>query len=93
MEVNKIVLRDQGKKTSEERDADMLRAVEKNLGTGPIIGEAREVLLSMSRNIMVRDLLLDAIGVTVERREQFFRDINKMMAEQDKKILAEREKE
>lgn len=92
MDIKKIILNDQDKLTSDERDLQMLRAVEKSCGTGPIIGEAREVLISMSRNIMVRDLLLSAMGITTEKSEKIFHEINQMLRDRDVKILAERAK-
>lgn len=92
MQVDRIVLNDQNKLTSDERDLQMLKAIEKQLGTGPIIGEAREVVLTMSRNIMIRDLVLDSMNVPVEVREKMFRYANEYLAEQDKKILEKRAK-
>lgn len=92
MNVEKIILEGQDNLTAEEKDMRMLKVIEKQMGTGPIIGEAREVLLTMSRNILVRDLLLDSLGVTVEKREGIFHTINDMLAERDKKIIADRKK-
>lgn len=89
IEIKKLII-DQAGKTSMERDLAMLSLIEKSMGTGPIIGEAREVLLTMSRNIMVRDLLLDSMGCPVDKRESIFHMINNMLDEQDKDILEAR---
>ncbi len=90
MNVERIILSGQDKLTSEEKDFQLLHEIEKQLGTGPIISEAREALLFMSRNLQVRDMLLDAMGLTTELREKYFIEINSMLDLRDQKILAER---
>lgn len=79
--------------TSDEKDDLFVKRVEKNLGTGPIIGEAYEILRQLSRNLMIRDLLLDAMGVSIENRKAMFKKVNSMLKEKDREILAKREEQ
>lgn len=89
MNFEKIIIQ-QNNRTSTERDEDMLKALEKHMNTGPIIGEAKEVILQLSRNIMIRDYLLEAMGVPVDTRETMFNQVSKMLDDQDAEILAKR---
>jgi hypothetical protein len=89
MNIEKIII-PQKNRTSSERDEDMLKSIQKHMNTGPIIGEAREVILTLSRNIMVRDYLLQGMGVSIESREKWFNEINVMLDEQDAEILKAR---
>lgn len=92
MDIKKIILEGQDKLTSDEKDEQMVDAISKLLNTGPIIGDSRDALLHMSRNIMVRDLLLDAMGMPVEYREKMFVTINGMLEARDKEILDARKR-
>lgn len=91
MEMNRIVLNNVDKLTSDEKDLLMLSALEKEFNTGPIIGEARALILRLSRNIQIRDLLMSVSGLDDNRREELFLAVTKMMDERDAEILAERE--
>lgn len=91
-EVKKIIIQDQNNLTSDERDVQMLEAAQKMFNTGPIIGEAREVLLYFSRNLMVRDLLLDSMGMDAKAREKMFLEVTKEIEAKDKEILEKRGK-
>ena len=55
--------------TSTEQNELLLKSLEENLNTGPIIGEARDVILHLANNLFVRDLYLDSIGLDVKKRE------------------------
>lgn len=90
--VEKIILNDQSNLTSDEKDMQMLKLMETRLNTGPIIGEARDVLLQLSRNLLVRDLYLDVLGISVDQRQDIFNSINKALAKRDKEILKARGK-
>ena len=92
-EFKKIIVEGSAAMTSIEKDLAMLKGLEQMMGTGPIIGEAREVIIQLSRNIMVRDLLLDSMGMSVETREHIFKVINDGLDARDAKILAERKKQ
>jgi len=92
MRVEKIILEADSETTSDERDLMMLNKIEEMLGTGPIIGEGREVILNLSRNLMIRDLILTSLGVPEDAKEELFRKANEIMREKDAKILKERKK-
>lgn len=90
MEIRKIILTGQNHLTSDEKDLQMVKSIERAMNTGPIIGESREVLLQMCRNIMVRDILLDVMGCSIDQREKMFLKINETLAEKDQEILTKR---
>ena len=76
-----------------ERAVELVETMEKLLNTGPIIGEARELCLSMSANILARDIILDGMGMDLDKREKAFIYINEQMEKHDAEILAERKKD
>lgn len=91
IETRRVVIEDHGKEmTTDERALAMVAGLEKELNTGPIIGEAREALIQMSHNLLARDLLLDAMGVDVNKREQIFADVMRIARERDAEILKKR---
>jgi hypothetical protein len=85
-----IIMEGVDKLTSDEQCAKMVQEFERVFKTGPIIGESRELLMHMSRNLYSRDLLLDALGFGVGRRQEMFQKVAEMMAKRDAKILEER---
>lgn len=92
MEVLKIVMKNDQRLTSHERIFQMLKVVEKQLNTGPIIGEAREVVLFLIRNLLVRDQIISALGVTNEKKEELFIFTEEYLDQTDKEVLEERRK-
>ena len=93
METKKIIIeeKDGQRMTSVERDQMLVRQVEKVMNTGPIIGEAKEIIEALSRNLVVRDLMLDLMGVDVNAREKAFVLVTGAMEKRDAEILKERE--
>lgn len=90
-ETAKIIIGDDGHEmTTTERALAMIRAMEKQFHTGPIIGEARELLVQMSHNILARDLLLDVIGIDVDQREKVFKEVMDCAQKRDIEILEKR---
>lgn len=77
-------------KTLEERNNEMIKLMEDHFKTGPIIGEARELLEYMSTNIYVRDLILDSFGMDEHKRKSYFDSVMKLIEEKDEEILAAR---
>lgn len=90
MEKLSIIVEAEGK-TSEEKNLALLHALEKQFKTGPIIGEARELILHLSDNLLVRDLLLSSMGFTDKKREQAFFQISEYLIKKDEEIMAARE--
>ncbi len=90
MPVEQITIHDQEGSTNDEMDIALLQGMEKLFETGPIIGEAREVLLHMARNIRVRDLILDSMNVELEQRKEMFEFVGMKLIEMDKDILKKR---
>lgn len=90
VKLKKIIIEDFNNKTSEEKHLDLIKQMEIQFNTGPIIGEAREVLYYMSQNLMVRDLLLNAMGVSDERKAELFIEVTEMIESKDKEILEAR---
>lgn len=63
-------------KTINEKIENMLEAIENQFSTGPIIGEKRDIILHLLRNLMIRDFILECeFGLSLEQRENLF---NKM---------------
>lgn len=89
---NCIIINDADKKTSLELDIELLKRIEKAANTGPIIGEAREMILTLSRNLRAMSMMLDVFKFDIKMREDFFRKFCEVEKERDKKILAERAK-
>ena len=79
-----------GPLTAHEKDILLLERVEKLMNTGPIIGEGRDILLSLSRNLAVRDIYLDSMGLDIKKRQMVFKSIIKMMDKNDEEILKQR---
>ena len=86
----KIIIDCTGKLTSDEKDLALVRAMEKQFNTGPIIGEAFELLIHMSRNLQARDLLLSAMGVDDDKKEKMFVEVMKLAEKYDDEILEKR---
>lgn len=86
-EVHKIIVEHGENMTTEEKLLKMLKDSEKAFDTGPIIGDSRELILNLLNNIYSRDLFLDVMGVSVEKREKIFRQIQEVQDEKDKEIL------
>lgn len=93
MKVDKLICDITKDCTSKEKDEMMLASLEKMYKTGPIIGECRDVILSLLNNLFIRDLYFDAKGVTVEKREAIFREISDYIEEKDQAILHKRKYE
>lgn len=87
--IDRIIVEGEGL-TSDERDDVFIKRLEKALNTGPIIGEAHNILRQLSRNLMIRDVMLSAMGMDVQKREESFKEVNRLLRKQDEKILAER---
>lgn len=85
-----VVLNSDANMTSRERDLMMIKSLEEKFKTGPIIGDAYEVILQLSRNIQVRDVLLQMMGMPVGERERMFQIVNDAMDARDQTILDER---
>jgi len=92
MKTEKIVI-EGSDMTSIEKDLAMLHQIEKILNTGPIIGEARDVILALSRNLLIRDLFISTMGISEKEKERIFQQANDFMEENDKKILKTRKTE
>ena len=70
----------------------MLEAQEKHFKTGPIIGEAREVIEHLCLNLFMREALLDMMDVSIESRIGFFEEIREIEKKKTKEILEKRKK-
>lgn len=90
MHMNKIVVNHGMNVTTEEKLLDMKKKMEKAFETGPIIGEAHELIMNLLLNLYQRDLLLDSLDMSLEKREEIFRMTGELMDERDKEILNER---
>ena len=91
-EMTKIIIQNSDEKTSEERNLELISSIEKQFNTGPIIGEAREVLYFMAENLMVRDLMLHMAGVTDAKKISMFSIVLTQIKKRDEDILKERNK-
>lgn len=91
MELNRIILDNYNKKTSSEKDLGLLYEMEKAFNTGPIIGEARDLLLHLIRNLQTRDLFLSCMGFDDAAKEEIFIKVNQQMEENDRELIRERE--
>lgn len=90
MMIEKVIVNNSSKETTDEQVLRMLAALEKQFNTGPIIGEVREPLLFALRNLMIRDMILESMGMNVHQREKIFFATEAAFDERDKKIIAER---
>ena len=88
-----IVIEDSNKKTSIERNLELIKQMEIQFNTGPIIGEAFELLYHMAENIMIRDLMLFAIGLPDNKKEKMFVDTKEIIEKMDEEILEKRKEE
>lgn len=93
MNVTKVLIPSDSNTTSMESHEKMLKSLERTFDTGPIIGESREVIFSLMRNLYIRDLLLDAMNITEEKRLELFLNVEKVIDEKDKEIMLKREAE
>lgn len=87
----KVVVNPKGK-TSEELYEDMLKQTEQTFNTGPIIGDAREVILSLLSNLYQRELVLEALGLDLGRRYEAFKQASLHIEKMDQMVLEERAK-
>lgn len=76
--------------TSGEMHQIVLKSLEKEFGTGPLIGEGREVILTLLENLYTRDITLDVMGVTLERRKEMFLKVAEITKKNDAETLARR---
>lgn len=90
MEVVKIVVENNQDLTSHEKNLQMMKLVEKQLNTGPIIGEAKEVVLFLLRNLLVRDHIISALGLHDDKKESLFVFTEEYLDKNDKEILEKR---
>ncbi len=90
MSMDKIEIKVRGK-TSEESNLQLISSFEKQFNTGPIIGEAKELLFQMANNIFIRDILFDSMGVDIKEREHRFKTVQALIEEKDEEILKKRE--
>ena len=88
--VHKVVVDHDVDTLSNEKCLKMLKEMEKQFNTGPIIGEARELLLNLIHNLYQRDLVLDAMGMSVKKREEIFKEVCKMEEVRDNEIKEKR---
>lgn len=86
-----VIISDAANRTREEKVLDMIGQIEKAFNTGPIIGEAKEVIYHLAENIFIRDLILEAMGKDVSTREKMFLEAMEVTELMDKKVLKERE--
>lgn len=78
--------------TSDERIEKIVEGFQKELSTGPIIGEAKSLVYALARNLFMRDEILYSMGMTLKRREEMFKGYTKVAAKHDKEVLKRREK-
>ncbi len=78
--------------TMSEQVLEGLKKIEKTFKTGPIIGEAREAILELITSNMAMSLMIDVVGISIERKEEMAKTIYGLFKERDKEVLAKRNK-
>lgn len=91
MKLTKIIINTQFK-TSDEQVEELIKATEDHLDTGPIIGEKREAIAYLARNILIRDIMIGLLNLNENAKYKMFNDVEKIMEKRDRKILKERKK-
>lgn len=81
------------KLTFDENIHISFKELEKKMNTGPIIGEAQEVIKNLLVSNAALSLLVSCLGVDEERKTSMIKMIYGYLAENDRKILEERKKE
>lgn len=90
MNLETVICEHQGAQTTDERCESMLKQLEIHFKTGPIIGDARDVLLHLCKNLYARDLLLDVMKCNTVDRQDMFRVIMNECDKRDDEILRKR---
>lgn len=90
MNVSKVIVNGRKGSTSGETHQQMLRQLEKTFNTGPIIGEAEEVINHLMENLYARDMLLDSLGFDENKRLSAFMAIQNVINQNDEEILKAR---
>ena len=79
-------------KTKSENVLALIKSLEGEFNTGPIIGEAKELLFYMAENILVRDFILATMGVNEEIKEKLFLTALDVFQARDDQLLKTRSK-
>lgn len=90
--ITKLVINDSDTSTVSEQITAMIKELEKQFKTGPIIGDSLEVIRELCRNIMVKDLILSGFNLSSDKVFTIYQTALSIMEEKDIRVLEARNK-